>query len=53
MYKIAVKIKKETWEKCGIKTLIYHNKEETINEVWQKMSDIEIQPWHSNLLILC
>ena len=28
MYKMVVEITKETWEKCGIKTLIYHNKEE-------------------------
>ena len=27
MYIMVVKITKETWGKCGIKTLIYHNKE--------------------------
>ena len=42
---MVVKITKETWEKCGIKTFIYHNKEETINEFWQKMIDIG----HSNI----
>ena len=26
MYKMLVEITKETWEKCGIKTLIYHKK---------------------------
>ena len=36
MYKMVVKITKKTWEKYGIKTLIYHNKEETVNEFWQK-----------------
>ena len=48
MYKMVVEITKETWEKCGIKTLIYHNKEEKINELWLKMSDIEIQLGYSN-----
>ena len=27
MYKTVVEFTKETWRKCGIKTLIYHNKE--------------------------
>ena len=48
MYKMVVEITKETWEKCGIKTLIYHNKEEKMNELWLKMSDIEIQLGYSN-----
>ena len=48
VYKMVVRITKEAWEKCGIKTLIYHNKEEKINELWQKISDIEIQHGHSN-----
>ena len=43
------KLEKETWEKCGIKTLIYHNEEEEINELWHKMSDTEIQLGHSNI----
>ena len=42
MYKIT----KETWEKCGIKTFIYHNEEEKKNELWHKMSDIETQLRH-------
>ena len=46
---MVVEITKETWRKCGIKTLIYHNKEEKLNELWQKMSDIEIQLEHSNI----
>ena len=49
VYKMVVKITKEAWGKCGIKTLIYHNNEEKINELWQKMSDIEIQHRHSNI----
>ena len=49
MYKMVVEITKETWKKCGIKTLIYHNKEEKINESWQKMSNVEIQFGHSNI----
>ena len=44
-----VEITKETWGECGIKTIIYHNKEEEINELWQKVSDIEKQPGHSNI----
>ena len=46
---MVVEIAKETWGECGIKTLIYHNKEEEINELWQKMSDIEKQLGHSNI----
>ena len=46
---MVVEITKETWRKCGIKTLIYHNKEEKLNDLWQTMSDIEIQLGHSNI----
>ena len=46
---MVVKITKEAWEKCGIMTLIYHHKEEKINEFWQKMIDIEIKLGHSNI----
>ena len=49
MYKMVVEITKETWGKCGIKTLVYHNKEEKINQLWHKMSHIEIQLGHSNI----
>ena len=49
MYKMVVEITKETWGKCGIKTLIYHNKEEKLNESWQKMSDVEIQLGYTNI----
>ena len=40
MYKMVVEITKETLQKCGIKTLIYCNKEEKINELRLKMSHI-------------
>ena len=49
MYKMVVEITKETWGKCGIKTLIYHNEEEKINELWHKISDIKTQLGHSNI----
>ena len=49
MYKMIVEIKKETWEKCGIKARIYHNEEEKINELWHKMSHIKTQLGHSNV----
>ena len=29
---MVIEITKETWEKCGTKTLIYHSIEEQINE---------------------
>ena len=32
MYKMVVKITKETWEKCGIKTVKHYNKKENIIE---------------------
>ena len=46
---MVVEIRKEKWKKCGIKTLIYHNKVEKINELWHKMSHIERQLGHSNI----
>ena len=49
MYKMVVEITKETWGKCGIKTVKHYNKKENIIELWQKMSDIEIQLGHSNI----
>ena len=41
-----LEIAKEIWERCGIKTIEYYNKEE---ELWQKMSDVEGQISHSNI----
>ena len=46
MYKIAVEITKEKWEKCGIKTVKHYNKKENINELWQKVSYPEKQIKH-------
>ena len=39
MYKMIVKITKETWEKCGVKAVKHYNKNESI-VLWQKMSDV-------------
>ena len=46
---MVVEITKETWEKCGIKTVKYHNEEENIIELWHKMSDVETKLGHSNI----
>ena len=48
MYKMVVEITKETWEKCGIKTVEHYNKKDII-ELWQKVSDLETQIKHSNI----
>ena len=44
-----LKITKETWEKCGIKTIEYYNKKEDILELWQKIRDVKIQTNHTNI----
>ena len=49
MYKMVVEIRKETWGKCGLKTVKHYNEEKHLIELWQKMSDIEIQIGHSNI----
>ena len=49
MYEMVVEITKETWKKCGIKTVKHCNKKEDIIELWNKMSDIEIQLGHLNI----
>ena len=36
MYKMVLKITKETWEKCGTKTVKYFNEKEDIIELQQK-----------------
>ena len=46
---MVFKITKETWGKCGIKTIKHYNEKEDIIELWQKMSDIGIQLRHSNI----
>ena len=35
---MVLKITKETWEKCGIKTIKNYNEKEDIIELWQKMN---------------
>ena len=49
MYKMVLKITKETWEKCGIKTEKHYNEKENIIELWQKSSDVETQTKHSSI----
>ena len=49
MYKMVLKIKKESWEKCGIKTVKYYSEKEYIIELWQKMSDVKTQTKHTNI----
>ena len=49
MYKMVVEITKETWEKCGIKTVKHYNEKENIIESWQTMSDDEIQLGNSHI----
>ena len=46
---MVVEITKETWEKCGIKTVEHYNEKENIIELWQKVSDLETQIKHSNI----
>ena len=48
MYKMVLEITKETWEKCGVKTVKHYNKKEDIIELWQKVSHLEIQTKNSN-----
>ena len=46
---MVLKNTKETWGKCGIKIIKHYNEKEDIIELWNKMSDIEIQLRHSNI----
>ena len=46
---MVLKITKETWEKCGIKTVKYYNEKEDIIELQQKMSDAKTQKKHTNI----
>ena len=46
---MIVEITKETWGKCGTKTIKHYNEKENIVELCQKMSNIEIQRRHSNI----
>ena len=47
--KMVLKITKETWEKCGIKTVKHYNEQKHMIELWHKMSDVEEQTNHSNI----
>ena len=49
MHKMVAEIAKETWKKCGIKTVKYYNEKEDIIELWQKVSDHKAQIKHSNI----
>ena len=49
MYKMVLKITKETWEKCCITTVKHYNEKENIIELWQKMSDVKRQTQHLNI----
>ena len=49
MYKMVLKITKETWEKCSITTVKHYNEKENIIELWQKMSDVKRQTGHLNI----
>ena len=52
IYKMVEEITKETWAKYSIQTLIYHNQEEKKKkEFWHKMSHIETQLEHSNIVL--
>ena len=49
MYKLVLKITKETWGKCGITIVKHYNEKENIIELWQKMSDVKRQTGHLNI----
>ena len=46
---MVLKITKETWEKCGIKTIKHYNGKEDMTELWNKMNEVEIQTNHTNI----
>ena len=46
---MVLKITKETWGKCGIKTIEYYNKKENLIELWNKMRVVKIQTNHANI----
>ena len=48
MYKMVLKITKETWEKCRITAVKYYNEKENIIKLWQKLSDLKRQTGHLN-----
>ena len=48
MYKMVLKVTKETWEKCVVKAVKHYNKK-NITKLWNRMSDTETQLRHSNI----
>ena len=46
---MVLKITKETWEKCGIKTIKHYTKKEDMTELWQKMRGVELLTNHTNI----
>ena len=46
---MVLKITKETWEKCGIKTIKHYTKKEDMIELWQKMRGVELLTNHTNI----
>ena len=46
---MVLKIAKETWEKCGIKTIKHYTKKEDMIELWQKMRGVELLTNHTNI----
>ena len=46
---MVFKITKETWEKCGITTVKYHNKKKDIIELWQKMNNVKTEMGDLNI----
>ena len=49
MYKMVLKITKETWGKFGITTVKYYIKKDNIIELWQKMNDVKKETGHLNI----
>ena len=46
---MVLKITKETWGKCGIKTIKHYTKKEDMIELWQKMRGVELLTNHTNI----
>ena len=49
IYKMVLKITKETWGKCGIATAKDYNKKKDMIKLWQKMNDVKRQTGHLNI----
>ena len=49
VFKMIVKITKDTWESCRIKTIKYFNEETNKIELWLKTSDIKEKLTYSNI----